>query len=74
MKTAPKNYLSYLLAGTCMAVSAPAFAQEQGAQGSATGGLKEIVVTAQKQAQSQQDVPISVTAVTGEMLQGSWSV
>lgn len=69
MKTAPKNYLSYLLAGTCMAVSAPALAQEQGAQGSATGGLKEIVVTAQKQAQSQQDVPISVTAVTGEMLQ-----
>ncbi|MDT0575991.1 TonB-dependent receptor [Croceicoccus sp. F390] len=31
--------------------------------------IREIVVTAQKQAQNLQDVPISITAVTGDMLQ-----
>ena len=33
------------------------------------GGLTEIVVTAQKESQNLQDVPISVTAVTGEMIE-----
>ncbi|HKT75634.1 MAG TPA: TonB-dependent receptor [Sphingobium sp.] len=33
------------------------------------GGLAEIVVTAQKRAQSQQDVPIALTAITGDALQ-----
>ena len=33
------------------------------------GGVTEIVVTAQKESQNLQDVPISVTAVTGEMIQ-----
>lgn len=62
-----KRSLSYLLLGTCGAafVQAPALAQDTGGNES---GLEEIVVTAQKQAQSQQDVPISVTAVTGESL------
>lgn len=62
-----KKPLSYLLLGTSCAVFAqvPALAQDAGGN---EGGLKEIVVTAQKQAQSQQDVPISVTAVTGESL------
>ena len=62
-----KRALSYLLLGTCCAaiVQAPAYAQQSE---ESIGGLKEIVVTAQKQAQSQQDVPISVTAVTGESL------
>src|SRR5512134_2057441 len=37
-------------------------------------GLEEIVVTAQRREQSLQDVPISVTAVTGEMIeQGGFS-
>lgn len=62
-----KTSLSYLLLGTCGAafVQAPALAQDTSGNES---GLEEIVVTAQKQAQSQQDVPISVTAVTGESL------
>lgn len=36
-----------------------------------TGGLGEIVVTAQKREQSLQDVPIAVTAVTQENLQAN---
>jgi iron complex outermembrane receptor protein len=35
------------------------------------GGLTEIIVTAQKREQSLQDVPIAVTAVTGESLQAN---
>jgi len=31
--------------------------------------LEEIIVTAQKRAQSLQDVPISMTAITGERMQ-----
>jgi iron complex outermembrane receptor protein len=60
-----------LLGSGCAAlVQTPALAQEGAAQESASsgGGLEEIVVTAQKQAQSQQDVPISVTAITGDSL------
>lgn len=34
----------------------------------ATGGLQEIVVTAQKRAQNVQNVPLSITAVTGASL------
>lgn len=41
------------------AVAAPAFAQ----------GLEEIIVTATRREQSLQDVPISVTVVTGEFVQ-----
>lgn len=42
--------------------SAPALAQQSGGQ------LEEIVVTAQKRAESVQDVPISIVAVTGDEL------
>ena len=31
--------------------------------------IEEIVVTAQKRAQNQQDVPVALDAFTGEMLQ-----
>ncbi len=58
-----------LLAGTAIvaasAIAAPAFAQEAE---ESIGGLREIIVTAQKREQSLQDVPIAVTAVTGESL------
>jgi iron complex outermembrane receptor protein len=57
-----------LLTGTAIAASAafavPAFAQDA----EDIGGLQEIIVTAQKREQSLQDVPIAVTAVTGESL------
>ncbi|MES2301443.1 MAG: TonB-dependent receptor, partial [Pseudomonadota bacterium] len=44
-------------------------ASDRNADGTATGGLEEIVVTAQKRAESLQSVPISVTAVTGEAVE-----
>ena len=50
------------------ALAAPAYAQT-GDEG--TGGLEEIIVTAQKREQSVQDVPIAVTAVTQDALQAN---
>lgn len=50
-----------LAAGVALAFSATTFAQ----------GLEEIVVTAQKRAENIQDVPISVAAISGEMVEKS---
>jgi iron complex outermembrane receptor protein len=44
-----------------------AFAQDTAAQAD-SGGLEDIVVTAQRQAQSVLDVPLSITAISGENL------
>ncbi|TLY62537.1 MAG: hypothetical protein E6K45_13580, partial [Gammaproteobacteria bacterium] len=43
-------------AATCYAQAAP------------SGGLEEVVVTAQRRAQSIQDVPITIQALTGDSL------
>ena len=53
------------LASTCFATSA-AYAQ---AADESTGGLEEIVVTAQKREQSLQDVPVAVTAISQASLE-----
>lgn len=53
-------YLSSAL--VAVAAVAPAMAQEE------AGGLQDIVVTAQKREQNLQDVPIAVTALTGDAL------
>src|SRR5690242_2907839 len=53
-----------LLAGSAL-VATPALAQTSGTQ------LEEVVVTAQKRAQNLQDVPISVTAITQEVLKAN---
>lgn len=45
----------------------PAHAQE--AAEDTTGGITEIVVTAQKVAENVQDVPISITAITADRLE-----
>jgi len=50
---------------TCWASVAPAFAQNQAPQ--ANVGVADIIVTANRRAQNQQDVPIAVSAVTSEM-------
>jgi len=40
-----------------------------GAMAASDGGIEEVIVTAQRQAESIQDVPIAVTALTGDMLE-----
>jgi iron complex outermembrane receptor protein len=50
-----------------LAFGAPAFAQEE-AQGETERKLGVITVTSEKRAESIQDVPLSVTAVSGEAL------
>lgn len=62
-----------LLATTSLIFAAPALAQETPASADATvaedtGGLEEIVVTAQKREENLQDVPVSVTALSAEAL------
>ncbi len=52
--------------GLALASSVPAFAQDAAA--TEDQGLAEIIVTAQRRAENQQDVPISITAVGGEKL------
>jgi iron complex outermembrane receptor protein len=70
-----KSYKIALLCGLAAGafVAGPVAAQtaEAGAtaEPAAQGGIEEIVVTAQKQAQNIQDVPIAITAVTGQTLE-----
>jgi iron complex outermembrane recepter protein len=49
--------------------SAPAFAQAQAPAAEDDGGLATITVTARKVSESLQDVPVSVTAFSGEQLE-----
>ncbi len=52
-----------------VALATPAFAQnDANQQGNSEGGLEEIVVTAQRRAENLQNVPISITAASGEAL------
>jgi iron complex outermembrane recepter protein len=57
--------LCTLMAG----VSMPALAQE--ADDSESGGIEEIVVTAERRETNLQDTPLSVTAITADALQAS---
>lgn len=41
-------------------------AEEQQAEGAASGGVQEMIVTAQRRAERQQDVPITISALTGD--------
>ena len=62
-----RKFIRMLAATTALTAAMPAFAQA--AAESESGGLEEIVVTAQKREQNLQDVPIAVTAITGDALQ-----
>jgi iron complex outermembrane receptor protein len=53
-----RNKLYQLVAAACLPISLTAQAQ-----------LEEVIVTAQKRAESLQDVPISISTVSGEKIQ-----
>lgn len=59
-----------LLAGAAL-LACPAWAQTMPAPKQAADDTADIVVTAQRRAQSLQDVPISITALSGETLADS---
>lgn len=61
-----KKSAALLLATTAMTVAAPALAQD--AAGEETGGIEEIVLTAQKRAESAQEVPIAISVFSGDAL------
>ena len=61
-----KSVLTFL-ATTALIASAAAWAQE--AADGESGGLDEIIVTAQKRAEGLSDVPISITAVGGDAIE-----
>lgn len=58
---------SKLLAGTALLLLPQALLAQEAAD--QEGGLDEIVVTAQKRAEGLSDVPISISAVTGERIE-----
>lgn len=60
-----------LLAAGVVVIANSAWSQSLPAsdQGSASGGLQEVVITAQRRAENIQTTPISVTAVTSETIQ-----
>lgn len=52
------------------AVTAPAYAQSaEGENGEESGGLSEIIITAQKKAENLQNVPLAVSAFGSEFLE-----
>ncbi|WP_162792204.1 TonB-dependent receptor [Novosphingobium sp. P6W] len=58
-----------LLASSILAsVASPALAQATDASGTTEGAGNEIIVTAQKRSERLQDVPLAITAVTGDSL------
>src|SRR5215210_1525118 len=63
--------MNYRLASAVAAVLAAAPAQvvwAQAAEQTTSGGLEEVIVTAQRRAENLQDVPLSIQALTGETL------
>lgn len=63
-----RQFGTYLLASTILAAASPAFAQEAASAAPATSS-EEIVVTAQKRAETVQQVPVAITALNSSMLE-----
>lgn len=69
--------VSGLLAGLSLislGVASSAYAQDTAAAPEQSGGIQEIIVTAQKKAENLQDVPISIAAVTGASVEAMHAV
>ncbi|MBB3861247.1 outer membrane receptor protein involved in Fe transport [Novosphingobium hassiacum] len=60
------KFASVSVAAMAVAITMPAYAQDAAAP---TGGIAEIVVTAQKRAENVQDVPIAISAFSADSLQ-----
>ena len=65
-----RSLMSALFAGSVMASSA-AMAQAQQAAAEDTLAVPEIIVTAEKREQRINDVPLSITALTGAQLKAA---
>jgi len=68
----PKS--SWLISVACLALAAPAFAQDAPPQDAAETDVDnnaEIIVTAQGRSQQLQDVPVAISAVSAETLKNS---
>src|SRR5215469_443136 len=65
-----KSKISYAVAGLKKKTSVAASAQEQATstETTASGGISEVIVTAQRRSENLQDVPISMQALTSETL------
>jgi iron complex outermembrane receptor protein len=65
-----KTTIATLMSGAALALASPAYAQTAApaAPAEETGGIQDIVVTAQKRAENVQDVPIAISAFTAEAL------
>jgi iron complex outermembrane recepter protein len=61
-----KTTFATLASGAALVLALPALAQTVPAEN--TGGIQEIVVTAQKRAENVQDVPIAISAFTAQAL------
>ena len=66
MKAISRNYTMILIAAGLAGMATGAWAQDTEKRDEVT--LEEIIVTAQKMAQNMQEVPIAITAFTGEDL------
>lgn len=62
-----KTTIATLMSGAALVLAMPAFAQSAPAQ-ETQGGIKEIVVTAQKRSENVQDVPIAISAFSADAL------
>ena len=60
---------SVSIAALAAAIAAPALAQESAQPQESSGGIAQIVVTAQKRAENVQDVPLAVTAFNSGTLE-----
>ncbi len=64
-----RNFRELLLSGAAIAALAfPAAAQEASGDSAQPGGVEEIIVTAERRAESIQDTPVAVSALTAESL------